>query len=76
MEEFIFASHTSIISKQLLIEKLVEEGVIEESKPKKKKNFMFGLLMKVILLIEFGMLTKQAKLSLFQRSAMKTQMSD
>lgn len=41
MEEFIFASHTSIISKQLLIEKLVEEGVIEESKPKKKKNFMF-----------------------------------
>ena len=32
MEEFVFASHTSIISKHLLLEKLTEEGIIEDSK--------------------------------------------
>jgi hypothetical protein len=39
MEEFVFASHTSIISTQLLYEKLAEAGVIPEptiSKPKIK----------------------------------------
>jgi hypothetical protein len=38
MEEFVFASHTSIISKHLLLEKLVEEGVIEDVIQKKKKS--------------------------------------
>ena len=37
MEEFIFASHTSIISKHLLLEKLQEEGIIDEYVGKKKK---------------------------------------
>ena len=38
MDELIFASHTSIISKQLLLEKLCDEGVIEDAKPKKKSD--------------------------------------
>jgi hypothetical protein len=38
MEELVFASHTSIISTQLLHEKLAEEGVIDDAKPKKKKQ--------------------------------------
>jgi hypothetical protein len=29
MDEFVFASHTSIISKHLLLEKLQEEGIVE-----------------------------------------------
>lgn len=37
MEEFVFASHTSIISKHLLLEKLQEEGIIDEYVGKKKK---------------------------------------
>lgn len=38
MEEFVFASHTSIISKQLLYEKLMEEGVVSEPYSAKKKK--------------------------------------
>jgi hypothetical protein len=41
MEEFIFPCHTSIISRQLLYEKLAEEGVVQEatiSKPKSKSS--------------------------------------
>jgi hypothetical protein len=37
MEEFVFASHTSIISKHLLLEKLQEEGIIDEYVGKKKR---------------------------------------
>ena len=38
MEEFIFPSHTSIISKQLLYEKLMEEGVVSEPYSARKKK--------------------------------------
>ena len=37
MEEFVFPSHTSIISKHLLLEKLQEEGIIDEYVGKKKR---------------------------------------
>ena len=39
MEEFIFPCHTSIISRELLYQKLAEEGVVKEAtiaKPKTK----------------------------------------
>ena len=38
MEEFVFPSHTSIISKQLLYEKLMEEGVVNEPYSNRKKK--------------------------------------
>lgn len=38
MEEFIFPSHTSIISKQLLYEKLMDEGVVSEPYSARKRK--------------------------------------
>lgn len=37
MDDFVFPSHTSVISRELLIEELEKQG-IKESKPKKSKN--------------------------------------